>query len=229
MKGAINMLQSFVQFLNVGFGIINNIEPVEAWDSDAAMERALALDNPQNDVRIIGFRFYDMDTSTNVIEKQSGIYYMFGELYTYPKIDPDVSGFIKNAGMNFEDGKQLIKIEKPNLMVYAFHDNDTLLDTEKAMAKIKIQRETERMNKMDAEITEYKTKLLEAIDEIRTAIENNKYNSIALAEIDTLGEKRALNVLEDNGNFGMHIEHLRKLRIEMLTIEKFIKDSQKDE
>ncbi len=222
------MLQSYVQFLNVGFGIINNIEQVESWDADVAMERALAIDNPKNDVRIIGFRFYDKNDESGVIEKQSGIYYLFGEIFTYPKVDPEVTGFIKNAGMSFEDGHQLIKIEKPNLMVYAFSENDTLLDTEKAMKKIKIQRETERMNKMNEEITEYKNKLLEALDEVRTALENNKYNSIALAEMDTLGEKRALDILEDGGNFGKHIEHLRKLRIEMLTIEKFIKDNSEE-
>lgn len=223
------MLQSYVQFLNVGFGIINNIEQVESWDADAAMERALGIDNPKNDVRIIGFRFYDKNEESGVIEKQSGIYYLFGEIFTYPKVDPDVTGFIKNAGMNFEDGHQLIKIEKPNLMVYAFSENDTLLDAEKAMKKIKIQRETERMNKMNEEITEYKEKLLEALDGVRTALENNKYNSIPLAELDALGEKRALDVLEDGGNFGKHIEHLRKLRIEMLTIEKFIKDNSEGE
>ena len=209
------MLQSYVQYLNVGFGIINNIEPVESWNSEAAMERAIALDNPKNDVRIIGFRFYDMDTSTNAIEKQSGIFYLLGEIFTYPKVDPDVSAYVKNANMNFEDGMQLIKIVKPNLMVYAFNENDSLLDAEKALGKIKIQRETERMKQMEAEINDYKTKLLEALAEIQTAIENNKYNAIPLIELDSLGENRALDIMEDGGNFGKHIEHLRKLRIEI--------------
>lgn len=223
------MLQSYVQFLNVGFGIINNMEQVDSWDADAAMERALTIDNPQNDVRIIGFRFYDRDDESGVIDKQSGIYYLLGEIFTFPKVDPDVTGYIKNAGMNFEDGNQLIKITKPNVMVYAFSENDTLLDADKAMTKIKLQREAERMNKMNEEIEEYKTKLLEALDGVRTALENNKYNSIALAELDALGEKRALDILDDGGNFGQHIEHLRKLRIEMLTIEKFIKDNSGEE
>ena len=221
------MLQSYVQYLNVGFGIINNMEPVDAWNSESAMERALLLDNPDNDVRIIGFRFYDMDTDTNVVEKQSGIFYLYGEVFTYPKVDAEVSSYITNSNMNLEDGQQIIKVMKPNLFVYKFKDNDNLLDTESAMTKIRVQRETERMNKLEAEIEEYKTKLLEAIATVQTAIENNKYNAIDMAELDNSGEKRALNILDDGVNFGQHIELLRKKRIEMLTIEKSIKDSQR--
>ena len=221
------MLQSYVQYLNVGFGIISNIEPVDSWNNDAAMERALALDNPKNDVRIIGFRFYDMETTTNVIEKQSGIFYMFGEIYTYPKIDPDVSAFIKNASMTFQDDQKLIKIEKPNLMVYAFNDNDNLLDSEKAMLKIKVQRETIRMEKLKEEVVDYKNNLIETLAQIQKSIETNKFNEVSLVEIDELGERKSLNILDDNGDFGAHIEHLRTLRIEVLTIEKFLKDSQK--
>lgn len=220
------MLQSYVQYLNVGFGIINNSEPVDAWNSESAMERALALDNPDNDVRIIGFRFYDMDTDTNVVEKQSGIFYLYGEIFTYPKVDSDVSTYLNNSKMDLEDGQQIIKVMKPNLFVYKFHDNDNLLDTEKAMAKMKIQRDTEAMNALEVEISEYKTKLLESLTAVSQAIENNKYNSIDLIEIDATGEKRALNILEDNGDFGSHIEELRKKRIEMLTLEKQIKAEQ---
>ena len=221
------MLQSYVQYLNVGFGIINNMEPVDAWNSESAMERAVHLDNPDNDVRIIGFRFYDMDTDTNVVQKQSGIFYLAGEIFTYPKVDSDVSAYVTNANMNLADGEKIIKVMKPNLFVYKFHDNDNLLDTEGVMLKMKLQQETERMKKLETEIEEYKTKLLEAIATVQTAIENNKYNSIDMADLDNAGERRALNILDDGGDFGQHIELLRKKRIEMLTIEKFIKDSQK--
>lgn len=223
------MLQSYVQYLNVGFGIINNMEPVDAWNSESAMERALSLDNPDNDVRIIGFRFYDMDTDTNVVEKQSGIFYLYGDIFTYPKVDSDVTSYLTNSNMNLQDGEQIIKVMKPNLFVYKFHDNDNLLDTENAMLKIKIKKETERRDKLEKELTEYKTKLLEAIAEVQKAIENDKYSSIDMEDLDSSGEKRALNILDDGGNFGQHVDLLRKKRIEMSAIDKMIKNAQKNE
>lgn len=223
------MLQSYVQYLNVGFGIINNMEPVDAWNSESAMERALSLDNPDNDVRIIGFRFYDMDTDTNVVEKQSGIFYLYGDIFTYPKVDSDVTSYLTNSNMNLQDGEQIIKVMKPNLFVYKFHDNDNLLDTENAMLKIKIKKETERRDKLEKELTEYKTKLLEAIAEVQKAIENDKYSSIDMEDLDSSGEKRALNILDDGGNFGQHVDLLRKKRIEMSAIDKMIKNAQKND
>ena len=72
------MVKSFVQILNIGFGIINNTQPVEDKNPEVIMEKVLAMDDPARDIRIIGFRTYDMDTDTGVMSNQSGIYYLEG-------------------------------------------------------------------------------------------------------------------------------------------------------
>ena len=87
------MVKTYVQILNVGFGIINNTEPVETRDTDAIMERVISLDDPARDIKIIGFRFYDMDSDTNMMSNQSGIYYLEGEEFTYPKVDPEITAY----------------------------------------------------------------------------------------------------------------------------------------
>ena len=113
------MTQNYVQFLNVGFGIINNNEPVDEWDKEVAMERALALNNPDSDVKIIGFRFYRMED--NIITSKSGVYYLEGDLFTYTKVDPDVNNFIKSRNAQVEIGQELIKIMDPYVWVYKFN------------------------------------------------------------------------------------------------------------
>ncbi len=123
------MVKCFVQILNVGFGIINNTQPVEDKNPEVIMEMVMGLDDPARDIRIIGFRTYDMDTDTGVMSNQSGIYYLEGEEFTYPKVDQEIASFMKNTGVEYEKGQQLIKVKKPNVMVYPFNANDTILDT----------------------------------------------------------------------------------------------------
>ena len=55
---------------------------------------------------------------------------------------------------------------------------------------------------------------------MQEAIENSSYHTIDLVELDATGYPKALNILNDNGDFGKHIEHLRNTRLEILTIEK---------
>ena len=111
------MTQSYVQYLNVGLGLINNTEPISDWNIDDAIESALMLDDNSMDVRIIGFRFYDIETTTNNVIRRSGIYYLQGEIYTFPKIDQEITDFIKNAHIDFPRGQQIIKIKKQRLFL----------------------------------------------------------------------------------------------------------------
>ncbi len=218
-------MQNYVQFLNVGFGIINSNEPVESWDRNAAMERAISLDNPDNDVKIIGFRFYEMDNG--IITRQSGVFYLEGEVFTYPKVDNDVSAFIKNTNSNYEVGQELVKIMKPFTMVYKFNPGDEVLDTQAVLANMKVKREQERKVKLEEEIVTYKTRLVNALKSVQTAIEDNQFNNVPLSEIDGTDIK-ALDILNDRGQFSKHIDHLRNLRVEIMNIDKFIKEVMDD-
>lgn len=221
-------MESFVQFLNVGFGIINNTEAVDSWDVDGSMEEALFLDNPNLDIRIIGFRFYDIDPATNTVVKQSGIYYLGGEPLTYPKVDPEVETVIRNSGRVYEKGQRLVKIEKPNIMIYPYNPNDQILDTAKALAKIKIQKETERLSQLKQGMEDYRLSLVDEIKKIMEAIETNSFHNIPMVdtEIDDSEGCKSLNILNDGGNFNKHIEHLRNQRLEIMNIERFLKENQ---
>lgn len=217
------MTQNFVQFLNVGFGIISNNEPIDEWDKEVAMEKALALNSPGNDVRIIGFRFYTMQD--NIITSKSGVYYLEGDLFTYPKVDPDVNNFIKSRNAQFEIGQELIKIMDPYVMVYKFNPGDEIVDTGSIVAKMKVKKEVDRMKKLEEEIVSYKSRLVAALKSVQEAVETNQFNAIVLSEIEDSTVK-ALDILNDGGDFSKHIEHLRNLRVEIMKIDKFIKETQ---
>ena len=214
------MTQSYVQYLNVGLGLINNTEPISEWNIDEAIEAALTLDDAASDVRIIGFRFYDIETTTNNVIRRSGIYYLEGEVFTFPKIDADITTFMKNTNADFPRGQQLIKIKKPYTLVYKYNEDDTIVNVESVMAKIQGKKEQERLVQLNQEMIQYKNDLLQEIKGIQEAIENSSYHTIDLVELDATGYPKALNILNDNGDFSKHIEHLRNTRLEILTIEK---------
>ena len=212
------MTQSYVQYLNVGLGLINNTEPVSDWNIDDAIESALMLDDNTMDVRIIGFRFYDIETTTNNVIRRSGIYYLQGEIYTFPKIDQEITDFIKNAHIDFPRGQQIIKIKKPYILVYRYNEDDTIVNVENVLAKIQAKKDEEELAALKSDIIRYKNNLLQELKNISDAIENSNYHTINLADIPNNG--KALNILDDNGDFSKHIEYLRNTRLSILNLEK---------
>lgn len=218
------MIKSYVQILNIGFGIINNTQPVDDKDPEVIMEKVMTMDDPARDIRIIGFRTYDMDTDTGVMSNQSGIYYLEGEEFTYPKVDPEITAFMKNAGIEYEKGQQLIKIKKPNVLVYPFNANDQILDTASVLIKMKVKKEQERRIRLEEEIVTYKNNLVAELKKAAEYIENNQFNTIPL--VDTGENSKALNLLGDKGNFQKHIEHMRNIRVEIMAIDKFLRENQ---
>ena len=222
--GTCVMVKSFVQILNIGFGFINNTQPIATNDIEEIMEKVITQDDPAKDIRIIGFRTYDMDTDTGIMSNQSGIYYLGGEEFTYPRVDNDVNTYIKNSGIEFEKGQQIIKISKPNVLVYPFHPNDQILDTQAVIIKMKVRKEEERKARLEEEIVTYKNNLVEELKKAAEYIENNQFNTIPLS--DTGENSKALNILGDRGNFQKHIEHMRNIRVEIMAIEKFLRENQ---
>lgn len=218
------MIKSFVQILNIGFGIINNTQPVDDTNPEVIMEKVLSMDDPARDIRIIGFRTYEMDTDTGVMSNQSGIYYLEGEEFTYPKVDAEITAYMKNAGIEYEKGQQLIKVKKPNVLVYPFNANDRILDTASVLIKMKVKKEHERRIRLEEEIVTYKNNLVAELKKAAEYIENNQFNTIPL--VDTGENAKALNLLGDKGNFQKHIEHMRNIRVEIMAIDKFLRENQ---
>lgn len=214
------MTQSYVQYLNVGLGLINNTEPISEWNIDDAIEASLMLDDASLDVRIIGFRFYDIETTNNNVIRRSGIYYLQGEIFTFPKIDQEVTEFIKNANIDFPRGQQLIKIKKPYVLVYRYNEDDTIVNVESVLSKIQAKKDEEQLANLKAEIMRYKNNLLQELRNVCDAIDNSNYHTINLANIPGADNPKALNLLDDNGDFSKHIEYLRNTRLQILNLEK---------
>lgn len=218
------MVKSFVQILNIGFGFINNTQPVDDKNIEAIMEKVIKMDDPAKDIRIIGFRTYDMDTDTGLMTNQSGIYYLDGEEFTYPRVDAEVTAYMKNAGVEYEKGQQIIKIKKPNVLVYPFNANDQILDTQAVLIKMKVKKEEDRRVRLEEEIVTYKNNLVQELKKAAEYIENNQFNTIPLS--DTGENSKALNILGDKGNFQKHIDHMRNIRVEIMAIDKFLRENQ---
>ena len=214
------MTQSYVQYLNVGLGLINNTEPISEWNIDDAIEASLMLDDPSLDVRIIGFRFYDIETTSNNVIRRSGIYYLQGDVFTFPKIDQEVTEFIKNANIDFPRGQQLIKIKKPYTLVYKYNEDDTIVNVESVVSKIQAKKDEAQLANLKAEIMRYKNNLLQELRNVCDAIDNSNYHTINLANIPGPNNPKALNLLDDNGDFSKHIEYLRNTRLQILNLEK---------
>lgn len=214
------MTQSYVQYLNVGLGLINNTEPISEWNIDDAIESSLMLDDSSLDVHIIGFRFYDIETTNNNVIRRSGIYYLQGEVFTFPKIDQEVTEFIKNANVDFPRGQQLIKIKKPYLLVYKYNEDDTIVNVENVLSKIQAKKDEEQLANLKAEIMRYKNNLLQELRNVCDAIDNSNYHTINLANLPGPNSPKALNLLDDNGDFSKHIEYLRNTRLQILNLEK---------
>ncbi len=219
-------MASYVQYLNVGFGIFNNTRDVENWSVEGAMEEALLLDDPDTDIRIIGFRFFDKDMESGKLIKQSGIFYLLGEKVENPQTDNEVVTYFKNINRGFPMGEAVIKIKKPELLVYPFRDGDRILDPTAILAKINAQRGQERLAKIRQGIEDYKQSIIDELEHIQEAIANNAFHLIPMSDSASGQEIKHLNILNDEGDFNKHIEYLRKQRVEILNIENSIKEAQ---
>lgn len=214
------MTQSYVQYLNVGLGLINNTEPISEWNIDDAIESSLMLDDSSLDVHIIGFRFYDIETTNNNVIRRSGIYYLQGEVFTFPKIDQEITEFLKNSNLDFPRGQQVIKVKKPYVLVYKYNEDDTIVNVESVLAKIQAKKDEEQLASLKADIMRYKNNLLQELKNVCDAIDNSNYHTINLANLPGPNYPKALNLLDDNGDFSKHIEYLRNTRLQILNLEK---------
>ena len=75
---------------------------------------------------------------------------------------------------------------------------------------------------------DYRLSLVDEIKKIMEAIETNSFHNIPMVdtEIDDSEGCKSLNILNDGGNFNKHIEHLRNQRLEIMNIERFLKENQ---
>ena len=113
-----------------------------------------------------------------------------------------------------------IKIKKPYLLVYKYNEDDTIVNVENVLSKIQAKKDEEQLANLKAEIMRYKNNLLQELRNVCDAIDNSNYHTINLANLPGPNSPKALNLLDDNGDFSKHIEYLRNTRLQILNLEK---------
>lgn len=217
----------YVQYLNIGFGIFKNIQEVKDWDVDLAVEEALSLNDPKQDIQIIGFRFFEKDEKKNNISKTSGIYYFQGEIVKCPCEDGDIVEYYRKKEVQVPS-VPMIKIKTPWLMLYPYEEGDQVLD-------IASSKEIEMFRKRQADITRlrrdidsYKENLVEELRKVADMIEAEQFTLLPFAS--GFGENgESLDILGDGGNFRKHIEYLEDKMKQIRLLQTNKKDCDMDE
>lgn len=216
IKGGENMAH-YVQFLNVGYGVFSNTKEIEEWDVKEAFEEAMLLDNPSMDIRIIGFRFYEKENEQ--IVQESGVYYMSGEVISDPSTDDEVVNYFKNAQREVPQFP-VVKINIPFLLVYPFHEGDSIIEKPKEISKTELRNKKERIMELRNQIEKYKTSIVGELYRVAEAFETEEFSKIPLATLDGQEDKLFLDLVQDNGNFGMHIKNIQEYIEELEILQK---------
>ena len=93
------------------------------------------------------------------------------------------------------------------------------------LAKIKAKKAEEQLERMKNDIEEYKNNLVDALRKIQDAIENNAFNTIPLVDSPYSESSKTLNIMNDGGNFNKHIDYLRNKRVEIMNLERNMKEN----
>lgn len=207
----------YVQFLNVGYGVFSNTKEIEKWDEKEAFEEAMLLDNPSMDIRIIGFRFYEKVNEQ--IVQESGVYYMSGEVISDPSSDDEVVNYFKNAQREVPQFP-VVKINIPFLLVYPFHEGDSIMEKPQEISKSELRNKKERIMELRNQIEKYKNSVVGELYRVAEAFESEEFSKIPLVTPDGQEDKLFLNLVQDNGDFGMHIKNIQEYIEELESLQK---------
>lgn len=207
-------MAKYVQYLNVGFGIINNTKEVKEWNVDVAIEEALMIEDEERDIHIIGFLFFEKDYETNQILSQSSIYYLRGNIVEIPSADAQIVSYFERKQQTVPI-VPVVKIQTPFFVIYPYHEGDQIVDLVFAKEKIEFRKKQVRIAKLREELENYKQKLVQELHNIADALEQDEFLLVPLVSGGSNGIQH-LDVMGDCGNFQKHIEFLQE-RIEELT------------
>ena len=207
----------YVQYLNVGYGVFSNTKEVEKWNVKEAFEEAMLLDNPDMDIRIIGFRFYERINEQ--IVQESGVYYLSGEVISEPASDKAVVEYFQNAQRTVPQFP-IVKVSIPYLLVYPFHEWDCILERSEVVSKGELRSKKERIMELRNTIEKYKNSVVGELYQIAEAFESEEFSCIPLIALEGQEDKQFLNLVKDDGDFGLHIRKLQKYIQELEGLQK---------
>lgn len=220
------MNKQFIQYISLGIGLIENVQEVSNRIIEENVEKALKLEEDSKDIKIIGFRFFDR-AKDNSICNISGVFYLNGEVYTYPKISTELLQFIHNIGVDYKKGQQLIVTGSYTPMIYEFTKDDKILDIEDIKKRLERKRQKEREVNLTLEITKYKEKLCLCLEKIAGSIRANEYKYIPLKGLEIEAQENpkykevfVLDILNDGGDFKVHIDQLKYMYKELHSLEE---------
>lgn len=208
----------FVQYLSIGTGFIENTQKIKTRNIEECIEKSIDIEDKTKDIQIIGFRFFDRDKK-DVVCNISGIFYLRGEVITYPKVSTEMLQFLKNIGAIYKKGQQLIITGSSTPIVYEFMKEDKLVDLEEIKENIKRKKQAERATQLKKDIEAYKTSVCIVLTEIAENIKVNNYKYVTLKEVEET-DVFALNILGDGGNFKSHIDKLKSMHKELYSLEE---------
>lgn len=210
-------MAKYVQYLNVGFGIFNNIREVKEWNVDVATEEALVLENEEQDIRIVGFRFFEKEEELDQISSESGIYYLKGEVINNPSDDGQIVSYYEYRRQPLPK-VPLVKIQSPFFLLYPYGEEDQFVDTHLAKEKIALRKKQARIATLRQEISDYKQSVVQEIRKIADAMEEEEFLLVPLTK-ETGEEQQYLDILGDHGNFKKHISYLEEKIAEITKLQ----------
>lgn len=205
-------MANYIQYINMGFVVIEDIQEVTEWDVDYAVCEALEKNKSQKDCFIIGFRFLEKEKET--LKHQSGVYYLDGKVSLNPLEDMEVFRYCEEKEITVPMFP-VIKIKQPFLMVFPFEEKDQVIQVSNYREKGSEEAKRARISVLRKEIAEYKGNVLKEMEEVAKALEAEEFSLISLTRDEKENGKRFLNIYGDAGDFGEHLRFLH-VRIEEL-------------
>lgn len=203
------MIKSFVQYINFGTGFFENTCEIESRDVYLVAEKVVDINEKVKDANIIGYRIFDREDNTSECKRISGVYYVKGEVFTYPSLSNEMLQFVKSTGKTYKKGQKVIVIIGACPIVTEFFNEDKLLNITKIRERLHKKRKKEELEVIYKEIDSYKNRTCDELTEVINAIKQNNFKDIKYADIEE--DICPLNINHDNGNFELHERNLKSL------------------
>lgn len=198
-------MANFIQYINMGFVVIDDIQEVDEWNIDYAVYEALKKNKCQEDCYIIGFRF--LEKENQILKHESGIYYLDGTVISNPVEDIEVFRYCEEKDIEVPCFP-VIKIKQPFLMVFPFEKQDQVIDAAKYKQTDTVEAKKAKITVLRKEISDYKRELLQEMEIVSRALDAEEFSLIPLIGDEKENGKRFLNLCGDEGDFGRHLRYL---------------------
>ena len=215
-KGGSDMA-NYIQFINMGATAVETLLQIDSWDEALAVGEVLKRNNPSEDIYIIGFRF--LEKEGEVLVRQSGIYYLSGEVVEKPVEDMDIFRYCKKKDITVPQFP-VLKIREPFLIVYPFEEQDRLLPMVHYEKEGTAEQKKLRIAQLRNELQQYRECVVRELRETADALEMNEFSMISVVSEDVDSGVYHLDIYGDQGDFGKHLRYLHACLEELKELQE---------